>query len=257
MGIDLSLKGRCAVITGAGRGIGAAIAKKMAEAEAELFLIDKSPENLNSVKEDLTKIIDKIETAVCDIANPDDIAKTIADVKQRLGKIDILVNNAAVNYREKAFDVDLKNWQKVMDVNLRGTFIMAREAADYMIKDNVNGVIVNIGSELSFVGLPEGQVAYSTSKAGINQLGRVLAAEWGPKHIRVVTVIPGLTETELVSENLKKPGYRESFENVIPLGRIAKPEDIANAVVFMASDMASFITGETLLVDGGYTNARE
>lgn len=256
MAIELSLEGKCVIVTGAARGIGAAVAKRMAEAGASLFLIDISAEGLNAVKRELEQYPVNTETAVCDLSQVENIVSVVEQAQKRMGKIDILVNNAAVNIRETAFHVEADHWQKVMDLNLRGTFFMAREAARYMVSQGEGGAVINIGSELSFVGLPEGQIAYSTSKAGINQLGRVLAAEWASYGIRVVTVIPSLTETELVTENLKKPGYREKFEKDIPLGRLAKPIDIANAVVFMASDMASFITGETLLVDGGYTNTR-
>lgn len=256
MGVEISLVHKVAIITGAGRGIGAKIAERMAEAGAELYLVDINEDGLRNVQESLKSYGKKVVIKACDLSDAEVIPFLIADVKAQMGRIDILVNNAAVNYRETAFDVDIDHWQKIMNLNLRGTFLMAREVAGKMIEDGNKGVVINIGSELSFVGLPEGQVAYSTSKAGINQLGRVLAAEWAKYNIRVVTVIPSLTETALVAENLKKPGYREKFEKDIPLGRIAKPEDIANAVLFMASEMADFITGETLLVDGGYTNTR-
>ena len=172
-----------------------------------------------------------------------------------LGAIDILVNNAAVNYREKAFDVDLDHWELLYNTNLKGYFVMARECAKRMLAQG-GGSIVNIGSELSFVGVNEGQVAYSTSKAAVNQLSRVLGSEWSKHNIRDNTVIPCFTETPLVTELLNRPGYREKYTAEIPLGRLATPENVADACLFMVSNMSSFTTGETLLVDGGFTNMR-
>lgn len=258
MTVTISLKGKSALITGASSGgIGGAIAKVLAEAEANLVIVSRTIEDLEKLKaEIMEKHSINVIPMVCDLENSENIPALIESAVAKLGGLDIVINNAAVNYRETAFNVDLQHWDKIMNINLKGYFLVAREAARFMIANKKGGTIVNIGSELSFVGVSEGQVAYSTSKAGINQLGRVLAAEWADKGIRVNTVIPGFTETDLVTELLAKPGYKENFERVIPLHRLAKPENVANAVLFMASDMSAFTTGETLLVDGGYTNIR-
>lgn len=258
MTVTISLKGKNALVTGSSSGgIGGAIARRLAEAGANLVIVSRTISDLEKLKADINeKYSVKVVPMVCDLENADNIPALIKNCVEELGGLDIVVNNAAVNYRETAFNVDLQHWDKIMNINLKGYFLVAREAAAAMIAANKGGTIVNIGSELSFVGVSEGQVAYSTSKAGINQLGRVLAAEWADKGIRVNTVIPGFTETVLVTELLAKPGYKENFERVIPLHRLAKPENVANAVLFMASDMSAFTTGETLLVDGGYTNIR-
>ena len=258
MTVTISLKGKNALVPGSSSGgIGGAIARRLAEAGANLVIVSRTISDLEKLKADINeKYSVKVVPMVCDLENADNIPALIKNCVEELGGLDIVVNNAAVNYRETAFNVDLQHWDKIMNINLKGYFLVAREAAAAMIAANKGGTIVNIGSELSFVGVSEGQVAYSTSKAGINQLGRVLAAEWADKGIRVNTVIPGFTETVLVTELLAKPGYKENFERVIPLHRLAKPENVANAVLFMASDMSAFTTGETLLVDGGYTNIR-
>jgi sorbose reductase len=258
MTVEISLKGKNALITGASSGgIGGAIAKRLAEAGANLVIISRTISDLNKLKDEIiNKYNVKVYCKVCDLEKSDAIPQLIKDSIDDMEHIDIVINNAAVNYRETAFNVDLNHWDQIMNINLKGYFLVARETAKTMIENNIKGTIVNIGSELSFTGVSEGQVAYSSSKAAINQLSRVLAAEWAEKGIRVNTVIPGFTETVLVTELLNKPGYKENFEKVIPLHRLAKPENVANAVLFMASDMSAFTTGETLLVDGGYTNIR-
>ncbi len=258
MGVKISLEGKKAIITGASSGgIGGAIARRLAEAGADLVIISRTLSDLEKLKAQITEKYDrKVYPIVCDLEKSETIPAFLDQACTLLNGLDIVVNNAAVNYRETAFCVDLNHWDKIMNINLKGYFLVARAAAAKMIESQTAGRIVNIGSELSFVGVSEGQVAYSTSKAAINQLTRVLAAEWAEKKIRVNTVIPGFTETVLVTELLAKPGYKENFEKVIPLHRLAKPEDVANAVLFMVSDLSAFTTGETLLVDGGYTNIR-
>lgn len=253
--VSIDLSGNVALVTGAGRGIGAAIAKKLGEAGADIVLVSRTKVELQKVAEQIRPYNVRTMIRVCDVGDENSIKNTVAAVIKEFGHIDILVNNAAVNYREKAFEVDLEHWDTIMRVNLKGYFLMAREVARHMVR-NRKGSIINISSELSFVGVAEGQVAYSTSKAAINQLTRVLAAEWAESNVRVNTVAPGLTETELITELLAKPGYRERAESNIPLKRLGLPEDIADAVLFLASDAAQFITGQILLVDGGYTNIR-
>jgi NAD(P)-dependent dehydrogenase (short-subunit alcohol dehydrogenase family) len=256
MAVTISLAGKNAIITGAGKGIGAAIAKRLAQADANLVLISRTLADLELVATEIRSDTSvKVLPVVCDVSKPEEINRAVSEAEQIFGNIDILVNNAGVNYRETAFNVDVDHWDTVMNTNLKGYFLMSKAVAKGMVKRK-SGVIVNIGSELSFVGVAEGQVAYSTSKAAVNQLGRVLAAEWASYKIRVNTVVPGFTETELVTELLNKPGYKKKFEQEIPLNRLATPGNVADAVLFMASDASAFTTGTTLLVDGGYTNIR-
>ena len=140
-----------------------------------------------------------------------------------------------------------------METNLKAYFILAREIGKSMAK--IRGAIVNISSQLSLIGVDGGQVSYSVSKAAVNQLTRVLAAEWAEHGIRVNTVVPGLTETELFRDllSVSRPNFLECAVNSTPLKRIGTPEEIANAVIFMASEVSSFITGQMIVVDGGYT----
>ena len=142
-----------------------------------------------------------------------------------------------------------------MEVNLKGYFLFAREAGKRMIEGK-QGSIVNISSELSFVGSKTGQLAYSTAKGGINQMTRTLAAEWAEHGVRVNAVAPGLTETPLVEKRLADPAYRQACVQEVPLGRLGKPSDIAHAAAFLSSSWADFITGQVLIVDGGYTSIR-
>ena len=258
MSVEITLQGKKAIVTGAGKGIGRAIALRLAEAGAQLVLVGRTEKNLDETAAKIRAEYSAagVDCIQLDISRVEKIPAVVEEAISFLGGVDILVNDAAVNYRETSFNVDLDHWDAVFNTNLKGTFLMARECAKCMIGAGRGGAIVNIGSELSFVGVNEGQVAYSISKAGINQLSRVIGSEWAKFGIRVNTVIPCFTETPLVTELLEKPGYKEKYTSDIPLGRLAKPEDVANACLFMVSDMGSFITGETLLVDGGYTNMR-
>jgi len=252
----INLKGSVAFVTGAGRGIGAECAKKLAEAGADVILVSRTKSELELVAEQIKSNNDvQVLIQVCDLIDSEAIKNTVSNALQRFKRIDILVNNAGVNYREKAFEVNINHWDIIMKTNIKAYFILSREIGKFMV-ENRKGTIINISSELSFIGVSEGQVAYSVSKAAINQLTRVLAAEWAENGVRVNTVVPGLTETKLIRELLSKPGYMEKAVNSIPLKRLGRPEDIANAVVFMASDLASFITGQILIVDGGYTTIR-
>jgi len=256
MGISINLKGSVAFVTGAGRGIGAACAKKLAEAGSDVILISRTKSELEKVAEQIRLNNDvQVLTQVCNLINIETVKNIVKNTIQRFGRIDILVNNAAVNYREKAFEVNLNHWDLIMETNLKAYFVLSREIAKYMV-ENKKGSIINISSELSFIGVSEGQVAYSVSKAAINQLTRVLAAEWAESGIRINTIVPGLTETKLINDLLSKPGYMEKAINSIPLKRLGRPEDVADAVLFMTSDLAKFITGQVLVVDGGYTTIR-
>ncbi len=255
MSVQISLKGKKAIVTGAGKGIGQAIALKLAEADCDLAIVGRTEKNLIATRKMIQgQYSVKVGVFSADLAETESIPEIVDQAVGFLGGLDILVNNAAVNYRETAFKVQMDHWNAVYDTNVKGYFMMARTCAAHMRLSG--GSIINIGSELSFVGVDEGQVAYSTSKAAVNQLTRVLGAEWAEYGIRVNTVIPCFTETPLVKELLSKPGYKEKYTASIPLARLAQPEDVANACLFMASNLSKFTTGESLLVDGGYTNIR-
>lgn len=242
------LKGKTAVVTGGSRGIGYAVVKKFLENGAKVAL-------LGSRKETVDKALDKLkEEGVTgevigffpDLNSPEEVADTFAKVKDTFGSLDILVNNAGVSARESIYDYKPEDFKKTVDLNLNGVFICAQAAARIM-KPQGGGVIINTSSMVSLYGQPSGS-AYPASKFAVNGLTKSLARELGKDNIRVNAVAPGITRTDMVAalpEQLIKP-----LIATVPLGRIGEPEEVADAFLFLASDMASYITGEILSVDG-------
>ncbi|MGI5839184.1 MAG: SDR family NAD(P)-dependent oxidoreductase [bacterium] len=247
--LNMGLQDSVVLITGAAQGIGAACARQFARNGAKLILVDQNEAEL---KRTAAEIGGEFLLQVSDVTDPAAAPDTVAAGVAHFGRIDCLVNDAAINIREKALDISLEHWDRILQVNLRGYFLFAQAAGRHMVARG-QGNIVNISSELSIVGTSSGQTAYAASKGGINQLTRTLAVEWAPHGVRVNAVAPGLTVTPLVKEKLQDEQYRQMCLSEVPLGRLGQPEDIANGVVFLASKMAAFITGHILVIDGGYT----
>lgn len=247
--MDMGLQDSVVLITGAAQGIGAACARQFARAGAKLILVDQ---NGAALKRTAAEIGGELLLQVSDVTDPAAAPAAVAAGLARFGRIDCLVNDAAINIREKALNISLEHWDRILQVNLRGYFLFAQAAGRHMVARG-RGNIVNISSELSLVGSSSGQTAYAVSKGGINQLTRTLAVEWAPHGVRVNAVAPGLTVTPLVKEKLQDEEYRQMCLSEVPLGRLGQPEDIANGVIFLASEMAGFITGHILVIDGGYT----
>ncbi len=253
--LDISLNNHICIITGAGMGIGASCAELFWKAGARLVLVDINCNALNEMQNKLDPVKSTVLTVAGDTSDPQTAEQAVNAAMEKWGRIDCLVNNAALNIREKALNLHMENWERIMAVNLKGYFLFARAVGKEMVRQH-RGSIVNISSELSFVGSKTGQLAYSAAKGGINQLTRTLAAEWAEYNIRVNAVAPGLTETPLVAERLRDPVYREACIQEVPLKRLGQPQDIAHAVLFLSSSWSNFITGQVLLVDGGYTAVR-
>lgn len=242
------LKGKVAMVTGGTRGIGYAIVKLFLENGASVALcgsrqetVDKALAQLKAEKESYPVM------GLCpDLQNPEAVAKAVEDVKEHFGRLDIMVNNAGVSARESIYEYKPEDFEKVMNLNVNAVFYCAQAAAKVM-KEQGGGVILNTSSMVSLYGQPSG-VAYPASKFAINGLTKSLARELGKDNIRVNAVAPGITRTEMVAvlpEEMIKP-----LIATIPLGRVGEPEDVANAFLFLASDMASYVTGEILSVDG-------
>lgn len=240
------LEGKLALVTGAGSGIGAGIARGMAEAGARVIAVDINAETARRTVEAIggagAYTADVSDRAACD-----ELART---VRREHGAIDVLVNNAGIIRRGLVTDTDARQkWEETLAVNLDGPWLMATAFLDQLRE--TKGAIVNIGSVQSFVAL-RNSAAYTTSKGGVRALTKALAIELSPMGIRVNAIGPGLIATPLNETARQNPAYMAQFEGRIPLGRIGTPEDIAGPAVFLASDMARFITGVTLPVDGGY-----
>ena len=249
------LRGRSAVVTGAAQGIGAAIARRLAEAGADLLLIDIDDVNLSATRDALRKWGTKIETWILDITDGDALTTACRDCVELFGNIDIWINNAGIAPRASALEISDAEWDKVLDLNLRGAFIGAKCAARAMMARGRGGVIANIASSTVYR-VSSNPAHYRVSKAGLVALTQSLAVELGPSGIRVLAIAPTLTATPGV-QSLRNKGLSAGLDEFIkrlPLKRIATPDEVARVVLFAVSDMAAFMTGSVLAVDGGETH---
>lgn len=242
------LKGKVAFVTGGTRGIGYSIVKTYLENGATVVLCGSRKESAEKAVSELKKLNKKfnVEGIYPDLTNYTEVESAINEVAKKYKKIDILVNNAGVSARESLYNYDPKEFDSVMALNVNAVFYASKAVAPIM-KANGGGVIINTSSMVSIYGQPAG-CAYPTSKFAVNGLTKSLARELAPDGIRVNAVAPGVTDTDMVA-NLPE-AMREGIKKTIPLGRIGTPEDIANAFLYLASDNASYVTGEILSVDG-------
>lgn len=253
----ISLKGKTAVVTGGASGIGLAISSRLAEAGANVIIADLNKEEAMNIAEEFTKKYNVNHYGLhLNVKEPDSIVKTVQKSVELTGRLDIWVNNAGIYPSKPVLEISNDDWDLVHDLNLKGTFIASREAAKIMIKEEIKGVIVNLASTAAFNASNGANPAhYVSSKHAVSGLTKSLAVELGSKGIRAVAVAPTLTETGGVELKRKNDAGMDvalkAYAQNIPLGRLGKPDDIAKAVLFAASDLASFVTGSTILADGG------
>ena len=239
--------GKVALITGGGNGIGKCIAELYAERGATLVLVDR----VETVHETASALGSQHLSWVGDVSDEDSVKSIVAGTVEKLGHIDILINSAGIGPLDKAEDTSVDLWDTTMAVNLRGSFLYAREVGNQMIKQK-SGSIVNMASQAALVAL-DGHLAYCASKAGILGMTRVLAMEWGPHGITVNAISPTVVETEMGSEGSWAGERGEIFKRKMPIGRFAQPQEIAHAALYLTSGASGMITGENLVIDGGYT----
>ena len=245
----MRLEGQVAVVTGAGQGIGRAIALTLAREGAAVVVNDVNFESAKKVADEIKSQGGRAEPVKADVSSGEEVNTLVEKTLDNFKKIDILVNNAGTAKLTPTIELTEAEWDSTIDVNLKGQFLCSQAVAKHMIPRK-RGKIVNIASLAAHIGTP-GLVAYSASKGGVIQLTKVLAVEWGKHNITVNAVSPGLTMTELVKAVFKdRPEFTEGVDR-IPLKRLAEPEDIANAVLFLASPEADYVTGQVLAVDGG------
>lgn len=252
MKLSNRLEGRVALVTGAGSGIGHAICRRLADEGARIAALDR---DAAAAQATAAAIGGDAWPVVADVASVEDMQRAVADVAAQFGRIDIAVNAAGVGASALLVDTPIETWQRVMDVCLTGVFVSSQAQARRMIAQGGPAVIVNIAST-NAQQPGEGLAAYCAAKAGVDMLSRVMALELATHGIRVAAVGPGLTDTPMVARLLANPSARDAFLDNIPAGRPARPEDIAAAVAFLASDDAAYVTGQTLYVDGGASMMR-
>ncbi len=246
------LTGRVAVVSGGSGGIGKALALGLADAGADVVVVGRRMGPLEEVVPQIEATGRKALAVTADLV---DEAQTQAMVQKALdnfGKIDILVNAHGLAIRQPAEDFNIDDWQKVMDINVRGTFVACKAVAKPMIEQK-SGKIVNLSSVRGQYGLPRDYAAYSTSKGAVDTLTKTLACEWAKFNIQVNAIAPTMIETDLTKTALANPAFAQQMRNRIPMGRWGMPEELVGLCLLFASDASAFITGQVVYVDGGVT----
>ena len=244
------LKNKVAIITGASRGIGKSVAQEISKSGAHVVCVSRSEDDLLKISSKLNDEGFSSSFFVCDVSDFSDFKKLIDDTVSKFNRVDILVNNAGITKDNLIMRMPESDWDKVIDVNLKGVFNGIKAVSRQMMKQK-HGRIINISSIVGLIGNP-GQANYAASKAGVIGLGKAVSKELASRNITVNTIAPGYIETDMV-EDIQETVKEDLFKQ-IPLGRIGKPSDIATAVLYLASDEAGYITGQTLTIDGGMTS---
>jgi 2-deoxy-D-gluconate 3-dehydrogenase len=250
---SMQVSGKTALVTGGGSGLGRSIALALAEAGADVAVTELASrmENARAVAASIRSMGRNALVVKLDVTSVKNIQRAVDAVVKGFSRIDILVNNAGINVPKQALDVTEDDWDRILDVNLKGVFFCAQAVGREMVRRG-SGKIINIASQNGVVGYHD-RAAYCSSKAGVVNLTRVLAIEWAQHQINVNAVAPTFVLTPLTEKMFANRAFSNEIHRRIPLGRLGKPEDIVGAVVFLASPAADLITGHTLLVDGGWT----
>lgn len=248
-----SARKRTAFVTGASQGLGAAIALRLAHDGYDVAVSATRVENLADTVAALGATGAQVVAAPLDLRSQHSTEQAMIQVINAFGELDVLVNNAGVTTRSLAVDVTREEWQSVMDVNLTGTFFISQQMGRHLIAQKRAGCIVNLGSTHGLVGFAQ-RSTYGISKAGISHMTRMLAIEWAPHNITLNAIAPGTIETPSRAVTLKDPKFREMMLGRVPLGRFGTMDEIAGAAVYLASPEARFMTGQTLVLDGGLTS---
>lgn len=240
------LIGKTAIVTGGTRGIGFAIVKKYLENGANVAIAGSRQETVEKALAKLPEYAERVMGIWPDLCNPEEVAAAFASVKEKFGSVDILANNAGISSRTSLYDYTLEEFSKILDINLKAVFVCSQAAARIM-KEQGGGVIINTSSMVAEYGQAAG-CGYPATKFAVNGITKSLARELAKDQIRVNAVAPGVTKTDMVAALPEEMVARISAG--IPLGRVGEPEDIANAYLYLASDMASYVTGVVVRVDG-------
>jgi len=248
--VKVDLKGKTALVTGATKGIGRAITNALSENGAKIIAISRSDQDLNLLKKELN-ISNNCLVKSCDVSNVKQINEVMSELEKEDISVDILVNSAGINIQMNALEVTEESWDKIININLKGAFFMSQGVAKNMIKNKVQGKIINITSQMALVGYYK-RVAYCASKGGLTQATKVLAVELAPYNINVNCVAPTFIKTPLTEPMFEDKNFLEDVIDKIPLGRIGETKDVSGAVLYLVSDSSNLVTGSTILVDGGW-----
>ena len=249
--MDLELNEKVVIVTGGASGLGEAMARGFASQGAVVVIADIQEEQAQDLAQKLTKKGARASAVRLDVRSQDSISKMVDFALENFGRIDVLCNNAGVNVRKLAVDVTNSDWDKVMDVNLKGMFFCAQAVGKIMIRQH-SGKIINTASVSAVLGHPK-RAIYASAKGGVLLMTKVLANEWAPYNINVNAIGPGFVRTPLTEAMISQPGAEEGMLVRIPLGRLAVPKDVVGPVLFLASSLADYITGQLILIDGGRT----
>ncbi|MDR7868225.1 MAG: glucose 1-dehydrogenase [Sporomusaceae bacterium] len=244
------LSGKAAIVTGGSKGIGFGMACALAHAGADIVIVSRNLAEGEEAAKEIQAMGRKAVAVSCDVTSPEAVDAMVTKAVATFGKVDILLNNAGMNIRKPVVELAADEWDKVLNTNLKGIFLVAQRVGKEMIKQK-SGKIINIASILGLIGLPM-LAPYAASKGGIVQLTKVLALEWAPYNINVNAIAPAYIRTPMTEGWLTDKERLNAILSATPMGRLGSIEDLAGPVVFLASDWASYITGHTLMVDGGW-----
>ncbi len=248
-----SVAGKTAIVTGASSGLGVAFAKALSEGGANVVLAARRKENLDALASEIASAGGSAIAVACDVADSASVKALVDETIGRFGRVDVLVNNAGVS-AEAGFvpeKIPDEVFAHTMNVNVMGSFYCAREVAQHMLVDGKGGSIINVASIMGMAGQQNAPAAYQASKGAVINLTRNLACSWADRNVRVNCIAPGWFPSEMTVGWFAVPEFLERFTNQAPMARIGQPEELCGALLFFASDASSFVTGQTLAVDGG------
>jgi len=250
-----SLEGRTALVTGGGQGIGRAFAHGLADAGANVAIVDVNIETAETVAQELAiKGVESIAIA-CDVTKSEQVTKMVETIVDKWGKLTIGVNNAGIGQWHDAEAIEEADWDRMIDINLKGVFLCAQAEGRVMLEAGYGKIINTASMSGSIVNTPQNQAPYNTSKAGVIHLTKSLATEWAPRGVRVNCISPGYTRTQLVNDLLETPVGQTVYPEWMhrtPINRMAEVTDLQGVLVFLAGEASDFMTGSDLVIDGGY-----
>ena len=247
------LDGKIALVTGGGQGIGQGYAHALAEAGASVAIVDINPATAQEVAAEISELGQQSMAIEADVTIEADVKRMVDTIVAEWGKLDIAVNNAGRTIWCDSVDVPEEDWDKVIDLNLKGVFLCSQAEARVMLPRKYGKIINTASMSASIVNKPQNQASYNASKAGVVHLTKSLAAEWAPHGIRVNTISPGYTITTLVTKIPAAAQHLPYWTELTPVGRLGQIEDLKGAVIFLASDASDFMTGHDMIIDGGYS----